>query len=136
MKAGGRPAKPARLMMGALIIKHHLGLTDVETIEQLRENPYLQYVCGFECFQHGAAFAPTLFVALRRRLSPECFAAFEQAVIDTLAGVEQGTAISTQSTQTHDAADDDSDPTPTHRRYGWRGQRRRFGACAARHFGH
>lgn len=47
-----------------------------------------------------------LFFALRRRLSPECFAAFEQAVIDGLAGVEQGTAVSAQSTQTNDAADD------------------------------
>lgn len=81
LKTGGRPAKPARLVIGALIIKHRLRLSDVETIEQLRENPYLQYFCGFERYQQKAAFAPTLFVKLRERLTPERFAAFEQAVI-------------------------------------------------------
>ena len=41
----GNVAKPARLAFGALIIKETLGLTDEETVEQIRENPYLQYVC-------------------------------------------------------------------------------------------
>lgn len=85
LRSGGRPAKPARLMIGALIIKHRLGLSDTETIEQLRENPYLQYFCGFQRYQHDAAFAPTLFVKLRERLSPERFAAFEQAIIERAA---------------------------------------------------
>ena len=40
----GNVAKPARLAFGALIIKETLGLTDEETVEQIRENPYLQYV--------------------------------------------------------------------------------------------
>src|SRR5699024_5159713 len=71
LASGGRPAKPARLVIGALIIKHRLGLSDVETIEQLRENPYLQFFCGFERYQCEPGFAPTLFVKLRERLSPE-----------------------------------------------------------------
>lgn len=69
-------------MIGALIIKHRLGLSDVETLEQVRENPYLQYFCSFERYQHTAAFAPMLFVKLRKRLSPDRFATFEQAIID------------------------------------------------------
>jgi len=80
LKAGGRPTKSARLVIGALIIKHRLGLSDNGTLAQLRENPYLQYFCGFERFVHEAAFAPTLFVKLRKRLSPAHFAAFEPAV--------------------------------------------------------
>jgi hypothetical protein len=86
LKAGGRPAKPARLVLGALIIKHRLGLSDTETLEQLRENPYLQYFCGLKRYQHERAFAPTLFVMLRKRLTAERFAAFEQAVIDRAEG--------------------------------------------------
>jgi IS5 family transposase len=35
------PAKPARLAFGALFIKQRLALTDEETVEQIRENPYL-----------------------------------------------------------------------------------------------
>jgi hypothetical protein len=37
----GAPAKPARLAFGALFIKQRLALTDEETVEQIREYPYL-----------------------------------------------------------------------------------------------
>ena len=43
----GRPALSARLVVGDLIIKHMLRLSDEETIEQIRENPYLQYFLGY-----------------------------------------------------------------------------------------
>lgn len=82
LKPGGRRAKPARLVLGALIIKHQLGLSDTETLEQLRENPYLQYFCGLKRYQQERAFAPTLFVKLRERLTADRFAVFEQAIID------------------------------------------------------
>jgi transposase, IS5 family len=39
----GAPAKPVRLAFGALFIKQQLGLTDEETVEQIKENPYLQF---------------------------------------------------------------------------------------------
>lgn len=42
----GAEAKPARMALGALIIKERLGITDRETVEQIRENPYLQYFLG------------------------------------------------------------------------------------------
>lgn len=64
-------------------------MSDNETLAQLRENPYLQYFCGFERFVHEAAFAPTLFVKLRERLSPARFATFEQTVIDRMAAIER-----------------------------------------------
>lgn len=41
----GQMAKPVRMALGALIIKEKLGLSDRETVEQITENPYLQYVC-------------------------------------------------------------------------------------------
>lgn len=105
LKSGGRPAKPARLMIGALLIKHRLGLSDVETIEQLRENPYLQYFCGFQRYQHEAAFAPTLFVKLRQRLGADQFAAFEQMIIDQ--------ANDADKQKPNAAADDGSDDEPS-----------------------
>lgn len=43
----GIVAKPARMAFGALITKETLGLTDEETVEQIRENPYLQYFLGY-----------------------------------------------------------------------------------------
>jgi len=39
----GRPTKDARLVIGAVIIKHKLCLSDEETVAQIQENPYLQY---------------------------------------------------------------------------------------------
>ena len=35
----GRPAKDARIVIGAVIIKHKLSISDEETVEQIRENP-------------------------------------------------------------------------------------------------
>ena len=40
----GAPALAARVALGALLIKERLGLTDRETVEAIRENPYLQFI--------------------------------------------------------------------------------------------
>ena len=37
----GAPAKSFRMALGTLIIKEKLGTSDRETVEQIRENPYL-----------------------------------------------------------------------------------------------
>jgi IS5 family transposase len=42
----GAPAKSFRMALGALIIQEKLGISDRETVEQIRENPYLQYFIG------------------------------------------------------------------------------------------
>ena len=80
----GRPAKDGRLVIGAVIIKHKLCLSDEETIEQIRENPYLQYFVGFKAYHKEQAFAPSLFVEIRRRMGPEVFARFEDSIIARL----------------------------------------------------
>ena len=77
----GRPAKDGRLVTGAVIIKHQLSPSDEETILQIRENPYLQYFVGFTAFHKEQAFAPSLFVEIRRRMGPEVFAQFEDSII-------------------------------------------------------
>ena len=46
----GVPAKSFRMALGALIIKERLGTSDAETIEQIRENPYLQYFIGMKVY--------------------------------------------------------------------------------------
>jgi IS5 family transposase len=80
----GRPSKPARLVIGAVIIKHKLCLSDEETIDQIRENPYLQYFVGFNSFQTEAPFVPSLFVEIRRRMGKELFEQFNQSIVDLL----------------------------------------------------
>jgi hypothetical protein len=67
-KGFGAPAKPFRMALGALIIKARLGLTDEELVEQIKENPYLQFFIGMEAFQYSAPFDPSMMVYFRKRL--------------------------------------------------------------------
>jgi hypothetical protein len=80
----GRPAKDSRLVIGAVIIKHKLKLSDEETVAQIQENPYLQYFCGLKGFQTEAPFVPSLFVEIRKRLGSDVFEQLHQAIIDKL----------------------------------------------------
>ncbi len=56
----GAPAKSFRLALGALIIKERLGTSDAETVEQIRENPYLQYFLGFHEYRDEAPFEASM----------------------------------------------------------------------------
>jgi len=51
-----------------LIIKARLGLTDEELVEQIKENPYLQFFIGLEAFQYSAPLDPSMMVYFRKRL--------------------------------------------------------------------
>jgi len=62
----GVPAKSFRMALGALIIKEKLGISDRETVEQSRENPYLQYFIGQSTYSNELAFEPSLLVHFRR----------------------------------------------------------------------
>ena len=53
-KKRGRPTKDARLVIGAVIIKHKLCLSDRETVAQIQENPYLQYFVSLPGYQMEA----------------------------------------------------------------------------------
>ena len=67
----GAGNKPARLILGAMLVKHKLCLSDIETIELIRENPYMQYLCGLTEFTDKPIFDPSLFVTIRKRISEE-----------------------------------------------------------------
>ena len=61
----GAPAKPVRLAFGALFIKQRLGLTDEETVEQIRENAYMQFFLGFAGYSSKPPFDPSMMVHFR-----------------------------------------------------------------------
>ena len=77
----GRPAKPFRCALGALIIKERLKLSDEETVEQLRENPYLQYFIGLEGFSDEPPFDPSLMVHFRKRITQEMLAEINERIV-------------------------------------------------------
>lgn len=64
----GAIAKPFRMALGALIIKEKLGTSDRETLEQIRENPYLQYFLGMPSSSNDVPFDASLLVYFRERI--------------------------------------------------------------------
>ena len=70
-RALGRPAKPTRLMVGLHYLKHIYDLSDEDVVERWIENPYWQYFCGFEFFQHQAPIDPSSMTRWRNRVGPE-----------------------------------------------------------------
>jgi len=65
----GAPAKSFRMALGALIIKEKRGISDRETVEQIRENPYLQYFIGQSTYSNKLPFDPSLLVHFRQQIS-------------------------------------------------------------------
>jgi hypothetical protein len=59
----------ARLALGSLIIKEKLGTSDRETVEQIKENPYLQYFIGQTHYSNEVPFDASLLVRFRERIN-------------------------------------------------------------------
>jgi len=64
----GRRSLSGRLVIGALIIKHMQNLSDEETVQTIRENPYMQYFLGYSKYTYERPFDPSLFVTIRKRI--------------------------------------------------------------------
>jgi len=76
-----RPAKPARMAIGTLIIKEKYGLSDVETVEMIAENPYMQYFIGQESFSKEAPMEASLLTWFRKRITPEMLSEINDYII-------------------------------------------------------
>ena len=64
----GRPAKPIRLMVGLLMLKHLRNDSDEHVVTQFTENPYYQYFCGLKAFSTLAPCASSELVHFRHRI--------------------------------------------------------------------
>lgn len=64
----GRPAKPIRLMVGLLILKHIRDISDESLVEQWSENSYYQYFCGEESFATNVPCEASELVHFRKRI--------------------------------------------------------------------
>jgi len=82
-KDSGQPIVPARMALGALLIKEHLGLTDRGTVEAIQENPYLQFFIGREEFSTNRPFDASSMVGFRKRFDEEGV----QKIFDCLNGI-------------------------------------------------
>jgi IS5 family transposase len=67
----GQPPLPTRLMAGLAILKHTYNLSDEVLCELWIENPYYQYFCGEEFFQHRLPLDRSSMTRWRNRMGEE-----------------------------------------------------------------
>jgi transposase, IS5 family len=67
----GQPPLPTRLMAGFAILKHTYNLSDEVVCELWLENPYYQYFCGEEFFQHRLPLDRSSMTNWRNRMGEE-----------------------------------------------------------------
>jgi len=92
----GRPGVSIRLMVGLHLLKHIHGLSDEETCSRWRENPYWQYFCGEEYFQHREPIERSGMTHFRNRIGDEDLALLLQESLKV--AVESG-ALRLKDTQ-------------------------------------
>lgn len=85
----GAPAIDARIVIGAMIIKHKMKLDDRETIEQIRENMYVQYFLGLSGYTYQEVFDRSLFTSLRYRLGEQEFDCLNGIIIEKAERIEK-----------------------------------------------
>jgi transposase, IS5 family len=86
----GQPPLPTRLMAGLAILKHTYDLSDEAVCELWLENPYYQYFCGEEFFQHRLPLDRSSMTHWRNRMGAERLQALLQ---ESLAAATRSGAI-------------------------------------------
>ena len=77
----GAPAKRSRMALGALIIKQRLRISDEETVEQIRETPYLQFFLGLSGFTTEVPFDASMMVYFRKRFGAKTLGEINELLI-------------------------------------------------------
>ena len=121
----GAPALTVRLALGALIIKEKLGCSDRETVEQIRENPYLQYFIGQGQYSDKAPFHHSMMTHFRQRFDIHSIGSINEQIIDECHPQEMSQLpeelevlpegdihLQTQETPEDDSDNDNDNPPP------------------------
>lgn len=80
----GRPALEARVVLGAMFLKHPTGSSDEEISKQIEENPYFQAFCGYEHFQTESIFEGSSLSRARHRVGVKFFRELEKKTYGVL----------------------------------------------------
>lgn len=92
----GRPGTPIRLMVGLHLLKHIEGLSDEVVCERWERDPYMQYFCGEEYFQHALPLERSGMTHFRQRVGEQ---AFELLLQETLAAAYRAGALNLRATE-------------------------------------
>jgi transposase, IS5 family len=77
----GRPGLPTRLMVGLHYLKYLFDESDESVVEKFIENPYWQFFCGCQYFEHELPCHPTSLVKWRKRIGAD---GMEKLLTETL----------------------------------------------------
>ena len=88
----GRPGKSIRLMVALHYIKYTFDLSDEALLDGFIENPYWQYFCGFEYFQHNLPTDPSNMTRFRDRIGDKGFEKMLHALLRTAQDIKALTA--------------------------------------------
>ena len=80
----GNVAKPLRTALGALIIQTKFQYSDRELVDQITENPYLQYFIGLPGYQETPPFDASTLVLFRKRINAQMIEEANEYMLDAL----------------------------------------------------
>lgn len=86
----GAGATDARIVIGAMILKHTYGFTDKETLEMIRENMYMQFFLGLSEYTSEEVFERSLFTTLRERVGVKEFDEMTCEIIKRVEKIDRG----------------------------------------------
>ena len=69
--SNGRPGSPIRVYVGLHYLKHTFNESDESVLDRFIENPYWQYFCGYEYFQHTFPIDSSSMTRFRKRVGWE-----------------------------------------------------------------
>jgi len=84
----GRPGAPIRVYVGLHYLKHTFDESDESVIYRFIENPYWQYFCGYEYFQHSLPIDPSSMTRFRKRIGWEKLEHLFKELLST--GIREG----------------------------------------------
>lgn len=90
----GAPAKPARLVVGLIMLQQMNGYSDEGAIEEWIENPYWQFFCGYDYLQWEKPMDPSSLSRWRSRLGKD---GVEKILQSTIKAALKGGAVSARS---------------------------------------
>ena len=117
----GNVAKPLRTALGALIIQTKFQYSDRELVDQITENPYLQYFIGLPGYQETPPFDASTLVLFRKRINAQMIAEVNEYMLDALNKKQDdddypkppsGGGNSSSDTHAEEEQDDDDYPKP------------------------
>jgi len=97
----GRPAYSVRMALGALIIQNRRQLSDRDLVEEVMENPYLQYFIGLHSFAKERPFDHSTVHYFRERFGADIINEINELIVKA--------AVKSKGSDGHPPASADSD---------------------------